>query len=273
MLRNHTKRAFQFISASMLGSPRELGLSFVGQLRMLLVTGTHSVAPVEPSPMPVSPPLLAVSQNARELWKQRQPRMEVTSRALSSLLWAPMGSTPLVGVWEPSLKPDVSEQAESCNLTLAAPPSLLRGWSSFQFPCLGYLVPQIPHAENPHTDCKSVSKNFALTCIIMQLHSAYTQEFCSGINYNTTTVIRSKSGLQSVMPFCWVKPRDSNSAFTQQSLRSKAGRNSPVHATFLYKSLETVESGLKSGFQDLTQFNLGIVAQLQFFTFFVRLNN
>lgn len=71
------------------------------------------------------------------------------------------------------------------------------------------------------------------------------------------------------MPFYWIKPRDSNSAFTQQSWRSKTGRNSPVHATFLCKSMGTVESGLKSGFQDLTQFNLGIVAQLQFFIFFL----
>lgn len=31
-----------------------------------------------------------------------------------------------------------------------------------------------------------------------------------------------------------------------------------MHATFLSKSMGTVESGLKSGFQDLTQFNLGI---------------
>lgn len=31
-----------------------------------------------------------------------------------------------------------------------------------------------------------------------------------------------------------------------------------MHATFLCKSMGTVESGLKSGFQDLTQFNLGI---------------
>lgn len=44
-----------------------------------------------------------------------------------------------------------------------------------------------------------------------------------------------------------------------------------MHATFLCKSMGTAESGPKSGFQDLTQFNLGINScptQFFFFSFF-----
>ena len=47
---------------SMLGSLRELEFSFMGQLRMLLVTRTHSMIPMEPSHIPVAPPLLAECQ-------------------------------------------------------------------------------------------------------------------------------------------------------------------------------------------------------------------
>lgn len=77
--------------ASMLGSLRELDLSFMGQLRMLLVTRTQSMVPMESSQIPVAPPLLAKCQlqkNAKKLRKQRQPGMGATRRALSSLLWA-----------------------------------------------------------------------------------------------------------------------------------------------------------------------------------------
>lgn len=151
-----------------------------------------------------------------------------------------------------------------------------------QIPCMGYLVPQIPHAENPQPNHNGISRSFALTWTITQLCSGYAQEFCSGINYNATTVIWSevRLGLPSSPPHCImlaacrVRPRDPNSVFTQHSLRSNPGRNSLAHATFLCKSMGTVESGLKSGFQDLTQFNLGINScPTVFFFFFWRLNN
>jgi len=115
----------------------------------------------------------------------------------------------------------------------------------------------------------------------MQLHSGHTQELCSGIDCNATAVIWSK--LRLGVPrsplrccpatVCWVRPRDSNSAFIQRSLSSNPGRNSPVHATFQCESMGTVGSGLKSGFQDLTQFNLGITSYPTPKFFFVKLNN
>lgn len=177
---------------------------------------------MELSPIPVSPPLLAECQKMPRSYGSKDRQGWEWPAGHWAFCWEPVWvcpgvcPTPLVGVWEASLKPDASEQAE---LQLNPGSSTKPSAGMIQFPCLGYLIPQIPHAENLHPDCKGVSRNFALTCTIMQLNSGYIQEFCSGINYNPTTVIWNKSGLACTL---WCHSTGSNLEIQTQPSPSRA---------------------------------------------------
>lgn len=81
----------------------------------------------------------------------------------------------------------------SCNLNPGSTLESSPGVS--QFPCMGYPVPQTPRAEGPQPDREGACRSFALTWTLMQLHSGYTPESCSGRNYNATAVTWSQARL------------------------------------------------------------------------------
>lgn len=86
----YTKRAFNLISASVLGSLRELGPSFIAEDAPGDKDTQHGTNGAVSNPS-FSSFASRVSKNAKELWKQRQAGMGVTSRALSFLLRAGVG--------------------------------------------------------------------------------------------------------------------------------------------------------------------------------------
>lgn len=189
---------------------------FMVQLRMLLVTGTHSIVPVEPSPIPVSPPLLAVSKKCQGVIEAKTARDGSDQQGTELSAVSPCGSYPTGGNSRGFTQTRCLWASRELQLK---PGSSTKPWvGKIQFPCLGYVVPQNPHAENPHPDLKGISRNFALTRTIIQLHSVYTQEFCSGINYNTSTAIWSKSGLACTL---WCHSTGSNLEIQTQPSSSR----------------------------------------------------